>query len=66
MPNLTETSTWEAGIRRFDTTDLVLGGDDTQPDNVPLRQLANRTVYLRDTVAIASALTFVALESTTL
>ena len=46
MANLKETATWEAGIYQLETSDLVLGGADGI-DNKQPRQLANRTVYLK-------------------
>ncbi|KVO90028.1 hypothetical protein WK92_17890 [Burkholderia ubonensis] len=47
MTDLVESSTWTPGIRQFETSDPVEGGPDGI-DNVPLRQLANRTRYLKD------------------
>ncbi|MDE1141133.1 MAG: hypothetical protein PW999_15990 [Paraburkholderia tropica] len=44
--NLTETAQWEDGIRQFETSDPVEGGPDGV-DNIPTRQLANRTSWLR-------------------
>ncbi|MEI7294440.1 hypothetical protein WCQ02_20050 [Paraburkholderia tropica] len=44
--NLTETAQWEEGIRQFETSDPVEGGPDGV-DNIPTRQLANRTSWLR-------------------
>jgi microcystin-dependent protein len=46
MANLTETATYEAGIYRIETTDLVLGGEDGI-SNIAAKQLANRTAYLK-------------------
>ncbi len=46
MANLAETPTWETGIYRWETTDPVQGGVDGI-DNVPTKQLANRTAYLK-------------------
>jgi hypothetical protein len=46
MADLNETAQWEAGIRRIETTDPVLGGEDG-PMNVGIKQLANRTLHLR-------------------
>ncbi|KVZ49005.1 gp53-like domain-containing protein [Burkholderia ubonensis] len=47
MTDLVESSTWTPGIRQFETSDPVEGGPDGI-DNVPLRQLANRTRFLKD------------------
>lgn len=47
MANLKETSRWEEGIYQFEQTDWLSAGEDGL-DNVPLRQLANRTVFLKD------------------
>lgn len=47
MANLTETSTWESGIYRIETTDAVIGGEDGI-SNKGIKQLANRTKYLYD------------------
>ena len=38
---------WESGIRQLETSDPVLAGPDG-PDNIAPRQLANRTVFLKD------------------
>lgn len=46
MANVPENPTWEAGIYQFETTDPVQGGPDGI-DNLPNRQLANRTAYLK-------------------
>ncbi|HDR8929203.1 TPA: hypothetical protein QDA78_005667 [Burkholderia vietnamiensis] len=47
MTNLVETSQWEPGVYQWETSDPVVGGPDGI-DNVPTRQLANRTRYLKD------------------
>ncbi|PAJ87926.1 gp53-like domain-containing protein [Burkholderia ubonensis] len=47
MTDLVENSIWTPGIRQFETSDPVEGGPDGI-DNVPLRQLANRTRFLKD------------------
>ncbi|RQQ49540.1 gp53-like domain-containing protein [Burkholderia stagnalis] len=47
MTDLVESSSWTPGIRQFETSDPVEGGPDGI-DNVPLRQLANRTRFLKD------------------
>ena len=50
MANLKETSVWEAGIYQWETSDPVLGGENGI-DNVPTRQLANRTLWLKTEIA---------------
>ncbi|RKF33398.1 hypothetical protein [Paraburkholderia fungorum] len=50
MTDLAEKDLWEPGIRQFETSDSVMGGPDGV-DNIPPRQLANRTVYLRNRIA---------------
>ena len=52
MANLKETAFWEEGIYQFETTDPVLGGENGI-DNKPTRQLANRTVYLKQELETA-------------
>jgi len=47
MANVPEQSQWESGIYQFEETDPVQGGPDGI-DNLPTKQLANRTRYLRD------------------
>lgn len=47
MANLAETSTWEEGIYQLEKTDKAMGGADGVL-NKPLRQLANRTNYLKE------------------
>ncbi|MGV0998279.1 MAG: gp53-like domain-containing protein [Fluviibacter sp.] len=46
MADLVETPQWEPGIYEFTTDDLVEGGPNGI-DNLPTRQLANRTAYLK-------------------
>lgn len=48
MANLPESSVWE-DVYQIETTDLVLGGSDGTT-NVPLKNLTNRTKYLKDYV----------------
>lgn len=55
MANLRETSTWEAGIYQWETSDPVMGGENGI-DNRPTRQLANRTLWLKNEIARAIAL----------
>ena len=52
MANLTETSRWEAGIYQFETSDPVMGGPNGI-DNRPTRELANRTLWLKNEIAQA-------------
>ncbi|AXF21350.1 phage tail protein [Burkholderia pyrrocinia] len=47
MANLKEESKWEDGVYQFETSDPVQGGPDGV-DNVPTKQLANRTRHLKD------------------
>ncbi|RQU12153.1 tail fiber protein [Burkholderia cenocepacia] len=47
MADLKEESKWEPGIRQFETEDPVQGGPDGV-DNIALKQLGNRTRYLKD------------------
>jgi hypothetical protein len=47
MATLVEQSIWENGVYQWEKTDIVEGGADGL-DNVPIRQLANRTVWLKD------------------
>lgn len=46
MANVTEGSNWESGIYRIETTDPV-GGGESGIDNLPHKQLAARTQYLK-------------------
>jgi len=46
MANITETTSWDPGIYRIETTDPILGGE-TGTANIQARQLANRTNYLK-------------------
>ncbi|AKG11499.1 pyocin knob domain-containing protein [Moraxella bovoculi] len=47
MANLRETSTWEAGIYQLETSDPVMGGENGIDNRAP-RQLANRTLWLKN------------------
>ena len=49
MANLPESSAFDAGVYQIETNDPVLGGVDGTT-NKPLRNLANRTKYLKDHV----------------
>lgn len=55
MANLRETATWETGIYQWETSDPVMGGENGI-DNLPTRQLANRTQWLKTELAKAIAL----------
>jgi hypothetical protein len=55
MATLPETATWEAGIYQLETTDPVQGGLNGI-DNLQGKQLANRTVYLKQQVDAANTL----------
>ena len=46
MANLTESQTYDAGVYQLETTDPVVGGPDGI-SNAPLKNLANRTAYLK-------------------
>ena len=46
MANLPETAQWEAGVYQIETTDPVQGGVNGVT-NTPLKQLVNRTAYLK-------------------
>lgn len=48
MANIVETSVFEAGIYKIETSDPVLGGNQDSIANEPHRALANRTKYLKD------------------
>ncbi len=52
MANLKEDNTWEQGIYQFETSDPVMGGPNGI-DNLPTRQLANRTLWLKTELAAA-------------
>jgi hypothetical protein len=56
MAYLDENATWEQGIYQWETQDPVVGGPDGI-DNVPTRQLANRTGYLKEQIAAHAAAT---------
>lgn len=49
MANLPESSTFDAGVYQIETTDPVVGGA-SGVTNTPLKNLANRTKYLKDHV----------------
>lgn len=49
MANLTETSAFDEGVYQLELTDPVIGGPNGI-SNQPLKNLANRTRYLKDTL----------------
>lgn len=49
MANLPESSTFDAGVYQIETTDPVIGGPSGVTNN-PLKNLTNRTKYLKDHV----------------
>lgn len=51
MSNLTEVINWESAINQVDSGELILGGQ-TGTVNIAPRQLANRTLYLKDQIEI--------------
>lgn len=50
MANLNETAQWETGIYQLETSDPVMGGPDGI-DNRQAKQLANRTLWLKNQTA---------------
>ena len=54
MANLPESSTFDAGVYQIETTDPVIGGP-SGVTNTPLKNLANRTKYLKDHVGAIEA-----------
>lgn len=50
MANLRELSIWEAGIYQLETSDPVMGGENGIDNRAP-RQLANRTLWLKNELA---------------
>lgn len=50
MANLLEVSQWDAGIYQLETSDPVMGGANGV-DNLQAKQLANRTLWLKNQVA---------------
>ncbi|MCL2210770.1 MAG: DUF6273 domain-containing protein [Treponema sp.] len=54
MAFIPESPVWEEGVRRFEIDDYLQGatGNDLGVDNIPLQQLANRTVFLNRQVAM--------------
>lgn len=58
MAFLNETETYEAGIYQFDITDPVVGGPDGV-DNLPSKQLANRTKWLKAKIDSILSMSFI-------
>ena len=54
MANLKEQAIWEVGIYQWETSDPVLGGENGI-DNVPTKQLANRTAWLKNEISVRIA-----------
>lgn len=54
MANLSETASYDAGVYQLETTDPVQGGSSGVA-NAPLKNLANRTAYLKQVVDALSA-----------
>lgn len=55
MANLQESAVWEDGIYQWETEDPVVGGADGI-DNVPTRQLANRTKFLKQQLELKASI----------
>lgn len=53
MANLNETAQWETGIYQLETSDPVMGGPDGI-DNRQAKQLANRTLWLKNQTEAAN------------
>lgn len=53
MAHLPETATWDDGVYQIETTDPVLGGPNGT-SNAPLKNLANRTLYLKQQLGIVT------------
>lgn len=65
MANLNETAQWETGIYQLETSDPVMGGPDGI-DNRQAKQLANRTLWLKNqTEALQTATAGKAASATT-
>ena len=56
MANLNETAQWETGIYQLETSDPVMGGPDGI-DNRQAKQLANRTLWLKNQTEVLQAAT---------
>ena len=55
MANITEEAKWENDIYEFSLTDDIIGGPDGV-DNLPHKQLANRSLYLKARIMSVGAL----------
>lgn len=53
MAYLPETATWDDGVYQIETTDPVLGGPNGT-SNQPLKNLANRTAYLKQQLGVVT------------
>ena len=49
MANFTDSNTWGA-VLKLETSTAVLGGDESAPSNLPLKQLNNRTFWLHELI----------------
>lgn len=58
MANITGDNIWEDNVYNFEETDVVKGGPDGV-DNVPLKQLANRTIWLKNTMRGYAGITMI-------
>ncbi|WP_432719830.1 hypothetical protein R0381_003665 [Jeongeupia wiesaeckerbachi] len=56
MGNLNEQAVWESGVPYFEANAVLTGGPDC-PDNIPIRALANRTLFLKALVEVISGST---------
>ncbi|HEY9737518.1 MAG TPA: hypothetical protein V6D06_14590 [Trichocoleus sp.] len=50
MPNLTETNSFTAGITRIEANDIALGGNEINAPNLQLKQITDRTRWLKGQV----------------
>lgn len=62
MANVTESNIWEAGIYQLEETDLVLAGPDGIA-NQQAKQLANRTLWLRNAMRGFNEFTFLSVST---
>jgi hypothetical protein len=51
MANINEAEQWDTGVYQLETTDPVQGGADGV-DNLPHKHLANRTIWLKNNMAL--------------
>lgn len=54
MANVTEAAAWDAGVYQLETTDPVTGGPNGV-DNTPHKNLANRTLWLKEQLLLLQA-----------